>query len=85
MTSFSPNTLILMKNMFFSYFKSQISKWKHITELLSVSRGLKVSYIQNNKKKISSHQSPCTYEFRLFFFILKAKYENELNFLPAKR
>ena len=50
------------KKLFFWYFKSQISKWKHMSELLSVARGLKHSYSLSNKqiKYISSHQSPCT-------------------------
>ena len=44
-----------------------------MSELLSVTSGLKVSYIQNNKKKISSHQSPCrSHIFKLKSIILVA-------------
>ena len=34
-----------------------ISKWKHMSELLSVTKGLKVPYIQKFKKK-KKHQFP---------------------------
>ena len=46
--------------IFLDYFKSQISKWKHMSELLSVARGLKDAYSLSNKQKknISSHGSP---------------------------
>ena len=46
---------------FFLYFKSQISKWKHMSGLLSMARGLKDSYSLSNKQiqYISSHRSPC--------------------------
>ena len=38
-----------------------MSKWKHMSELLSMARGLKDSYSLSNKqiKYVSSHQSPC--------------------------
>ena len=43
------------RKVFLGYFKSQISKWKNMSELLSVTRGLKVSYISKIiRVKISS-------------------------------
>ena len=47
---------------FFGYFKRQISKWAHMSELLSVTRGLKDSYSLSNKQKkyVSSKRSPCS-------------------------
>ena len=33
-------------------------KCKHMSELLSVSWGLKVSYIENKYENVSSHKSP---------------------------
>ena len=36
---------------FFDYFKSQISKWKHMRELLRMARGLKDSYSLSNKQQ----------------------------------
>ena len=52
--TFSPNSSILMKKCFFCYFKSQISKWKHKSERLSVTRGIKDSYSLSNKQKKNS-------------------------------
>ena len=64
----SPNTSIFMKKWFFDCFKSQISKWKHMSELLSKARGLKDSYSLSNKqqKNVSSHGSPCTFQIKSF-------------------
>ena len=48
--------------LFFDYFTSQISKWKHMSELLSNTRGLRDSYSLSNKQKknVNSHGSPCS-------------------------
>ena len=48
--------------IFFGYFKSQISKWAHMSEPLSVTRGLKDSYSLSNKQTINvrSHGSHCS-------------------------
>ena len=61
----------MTKNDFLLYFTSQISKWKHMSELLSVARGLKHSYSLSNKqiKYISSRQSPCNKYLQRWVFI----------------
>ena len=56
---------------FLGYFKSQISKWKHMSDLLSATRGLKESYSLSNKqtKNVRSHGSPCTIQYKIFVSI----------------
>ena len=57
-TTFSSN---FDEKVIFGYFKSQISKWKHMRELLNMARGFKDSCSLSNKQKknVSSHGSPC--------------------------